>query len=343
MPRNKRIKLKDVASALGVSTTLVSIVLNGKARQYRISEKMEKQVLAAIKEMNYSPNLVAQNLRGGKSQLIGVIVTDISNPFYSTISRIIEDRANELNYTVLFSSSDEDLESTKKLINVLINKGVDGLIIVPCDGSEEVIRNLHEDHIPLVLVDRHFPNLEISYSILNNYKATEIATQHLIDQGYKNISVIAYKTKMNHIVDRITGYKDTMTKYGFKKNIHVERVNITNAHSEMRDALNSLINEKKSDAVIFLTNLLTISGIYCLKEMNIIIPEDIAVVGFNRNDVFNLLYSPITFIKQPLEQIANEAINILIDKITNSENTIKSASIAEPELIIQNSSLKKSS
>ncbi len=102
-----------------------------------------------------------------------------------------------------------------------------------------------------------------------------------------------------------------------------------------------LINTKKSDAVIFTTNLLAISGIYYLNEMKIKIPNDIAVVGFNRNDVFNLFYSPITYIKQPIEQIAGDAVNILIDKIKNNENSIKSALIAEPELIIQNSSLKK--
>ncbi len=229
--------MKDVANSVGVSITLASVVLNGKAEQYRISEEMTKRILAAAKEMNYSPNLVAQNLRGGKSQLIGVIVTDISNPFYSTISRIIEDRANEFNYTVLFSSSDEDLESTKRLINVLINKGVDGLIIVPCDGSEEVIKSLDDDKIPVVLLDRYFPNLDIGYSCLNNYKSTELATQHLIDQGYKNISLVAYKTQMNHIIDRIAGYQDTMIRSGHENEINVEQVNIKNANVEIRDAL----------------------------------------------------------------------------------------------------------
>jgi LacI family transcriptional regulator len=343
VPKNKRTRLKDVASYLGVSRTLISIVLSGKAKQYRISEKMEKLVLATVKEMNYSPNLVAQNLRGGKSQLIGVIVTDISNPFYSDISRIIENRADEFNYTVLFSSSDEDLNNTKRIINVLINKGVEGLIIVPCDGSEEIIKSLYDDKIPIVLIDRHFPNLDVGYSCLNNFKSTVLATEHLIEQGYENISLVAYETEMNHIIDRIAGYEDTMIKSGLKNKINVERVNIINAKFEIRQALDYLIHIKKSDAVIFTTNLLAISGIYYLNEVKIKIPSDIAVVGFNRNDVFNLFYSPITYINQPIDQIAREAVDILIDKMKNGENSMKSTSIAEPELIIQNSSLKKSS
>ena len=340
MPRKKRTSLKDIATSLGVSTTLASAVLNGKAKEYRISEKMTKRVFAVAKELNYSPNLVAQNLRSGKSQLIGVIVTDISNPFYSTISRIIEDTANEFNYTVLFSSSDEDLSSTKRLINVLINKGVDGLIIVPCDGSEEIIKSLHDDKVPLVLIDRHFPNLDIGYSCLNNYKSTELATQHLIEQGFKNIALVGYKTEMIHIIDRIAGYEDTMIKSGLKNNINIERVNITNANLEIRSALDYLINRKNTDAVIFATNMLTISGIYYLNEMKIKIPEDIAVIGFNVNDVFNLFYSPITYINQPIEQIAKEAVNILVDKINNSEKLKKSMVVFEPELVVQKSSLK---
>lgn len=302
---------------------------------------MAKRVFATAKEMNYSPNLVAQNLRGGKSQLIGVIVTDISNPFYSTISRIIEDRASELNYTVLFSSSDENLENTKRLINVLVNKGVDGLIVVPCDGSEEALKDLYDDNIPLVLVDRHFPNIDISYSCLNNFKATELATQHLIAQGYKNISVVSYKTKMNHIIKRVEGYENTMKKAGLENNINISRINISNPKLEMYDALNFLVRQKNTDAVICLTNMLSINAIYCLNDMNVKIPEDIAFIGFNRSDVFNLLNSPITFIKQPIEQIANEAINILMEKINSGELAIKLMSIAEPELIIQNSTPKK--
>ena len=151
MSGEKRTSLKDIAYQVGVSTTLVSIVLNGKSKQYRIGDDVSQRVIDVAKKMNYSPNMSARNLRVGKSQLIGLVVTDISNPFYSAIARIIEDRANELGYTVVFSSSDEELKLTNKLINVLLSKGVDGLIVVPCDGSKKLITDLHDKNIPLVL------------------------------------------------------------------------------------------------------------------------------------------------------------------------------------------------
>ena len=341
MKRRNKVSLRDVANSVGASTTLVSIVLNGKAKQYRIGEEMTQRVIAIALEMNYSPNLIARNLRGGKTQLVGLIVTDISNPFYSALARIIENRANELGYTVVFSSSDENLENTKKLIEVLLNKGVDGLIIVPCDGSEQVIKELHESNTPLVIIDRNFPNLDVSFSCLNNYKATELATKHLIEQGFKNIALIGYKTEMNHILERIRGYEETMMNAGLEKYINIKKVNILNTKPEIYKALDILLNKRKVEAVIFLTNMLAITGLYCLMDMKIKIPEDIAVVGFNRNDVFNLFSPPITYIRQPLEQIGTQAVNILINKINNSELEIKSMVFSEPQLIVGESSLRK--
>ncbi|NDP20414.1 MAG: LacI family transcriptional regulator [Paludibacter sp.] len=341
MANEKRVSIKDVANSIGVSTTLVSIVLNGKAKQYRIADEMAEKVIKTAMEMNYSPNLIARNLRGGKTQLIGLIVTDISNPFYSSIARIVENRANELGYTVIFSSSDEDLKTTKKLIDVLLSKGVDGLLIVPCDGSEEVMTELHNNNTPLVLIDRNFPKSDISFSCLNNFKATELTTQHLIDQGYENIALIGYKTEMNHILDRISGYETTMQAAGLERFIQVEKVNLSNTQVEMNNVLDTLVSKKKTEAVIFLTNMLAVSGLYCLKEMAIKIPDDIAVVGFNRNDVFNLFYSPITHIKQPLEQIASQAVDILINKINHSELETKTMVFSEPQLIIGESSINR--
>lgn len=341
MARERKVSLKDVASSLGVSTTLVSIVLNGKAKQYRIGEEMTEKVKRAAKEMNYSPNLVARNLRGGKTQLIGLIVTDISNPFFSSVARVIENRANELRYTVIFGSTDENDINTKNLIDVLLNKGVDGLIIVPSDGSRKIIEDLHESETPIVLIDRYFPDLDVSFSCLNNIKATELATQHLIDEGYRKIALIAYKSEMSNVTDRILGYESTMSKAGLDDFINVKRVGFINPKQEINKAVESLINKSKIEAVVFSTNTISIHGLYCINNMDLTIPDDIAVVGFDGSDAFDLFYSPITYIEQPLSQIAEEAVDILINKIKTGEQNKKSMVILEPRLIVQSSSKKK--
>jgi LacI family transcriptional regulator len=335
----KKVSIKDIAKAVGVSPSLVSMVLNGKAAQYRIGDEVAKRVIEVAKEMHYAPNLVAQNLRSGKTQLVGLIVTDISNPFYSAIARIVEDRASEKNYTVLISSTDENLDNTERLVDVLLNKGVEGLILVPCDGSKNLVQRLHDSNFPTVLLDRHFTDIDLCSSCLDNKKATRLATAHLLEQGYKNIALIAYNTEMQHILDRVSGYEEAMRSAGLNKYINVEKVNILNPKEEIREALNKLINNKQADAVIFLTNMLATNGLYCLNEMDVKIPEDLAIVGFNGNDAFNLFYSPVTYIMQPLEQIAKASIDILMERIKN--NDYKSKIFLEPELIIQQSSLKR--
>jgi len=336
----KKMSIKDIAKMVGVSPSLVSMVLNGKAKQYRIGEEVARRVVDTANKMHYAPNITAKNLRSGKTQLIGLIVTDISNPFYSAIARIVEDRASELNYTVLISSTDENLKNTERLVEVLLNKGVEGLILVPCDGSKELVRKLQESHFPTVLLDRYFPDVDLSSSCLDNYTAAELATEHLIGQGYKDISLIAYNTEMQHIVDRISGYEDTMKNAGLSAYIHVRKVNILNSKPDIRKALEELIHKERIDALIFLTNMLATNGLYCLNEMDVRIPRDVAVVGFNGSDAFNLFYSPVTYIKQPIEHIANEAIDILIKQINKTNYTSKL--FLEPELIIQQSSKRNS-
>ncbi len=337
---DKRVSIKDIAKIVGVSPALVSMVLNGKAKQYRIGEEVANRVIETAKEMHYAPNMIAKNLRSGKTQLIGLIVTDISNPFYSAIARIVEDRASELNYTVLISSTDENLKNTERLVDVLLNKGVEGLILVPCDGSMKLIQRLYDSHFPTVLLDRYFPNIDLSSSCLDNYRATELTTEHLCRQGYKNIALIAYNTEMHHILDRISGYEDTMKNAGLSNYIHVSKVDILNSRPGIKKALEKLIHREHVDAIMFLTNMLAINGLYCLSEMNVKIPEDVAVVGFNGNDAFNLFYSPITYVRQPIEQIAKGSIDILIKRIKNSN--YKSKLFLEPELVIQQSSQRHS-
>ncbi len=335
-----RVSLKDVADHVGFSKTLVSAVLNGKAEQYRINEETASLVMQAAKELQYSPNMVAKSLRTGNSQLIGLIVTDISNPFYSTISRIIENKTNEINYKVIFGSSDENLLKTKQLIEVMLDKGVAGLIIVPCEGSQEIIDELHKKNVPVVLIDRYFPELEVSYSCLNNFNATKLATLHLIEQGYKNIALISYKSGLSNIKDRVLGYQETMTKSLLKEYVNVRSVNINNPLPEVEKALDYLIHKKNAEAVIFVTNALLVAGLRSLNKLNKTIPKDVAVVGFYGSELFDLYYSPITYVKQPIEMITEEAVNTLIDKIRYGENSKFSKTFIEPELVVQHSSVK---
>jgi LacI family transcriptional regulator len=341
--KKKKVILKDIAELLGVSTTLVSVVLNGKAQEYRIGKQMVEKVVKAAKELNYTPNDIARSLQSGKTRLIGLIVTDISNPFFSTIARIIEKKAKEFDYTVVFGSTDENYENTDQVINVLQKKGVDGLIVVPCDGSEPIMRRLLNSGIPYVFIDRSFPDLEVSAAILDNSKATKMAVEHLLEQGYKKISLVAYDSEMNNNKERIRGYEYTMEEAGLMELINTHKVPFNHQKEFVCDVVRKLIAKNECEAIIFATNTLSIEGIHCLNSLNVKIPDDIAIVGFDGNDVFDLYSSPITYIEQPVEELAVHACNILMSEIlnTNSGAQDKATLMMEPKLLTRKSSMKK--
>ena len=213
----KKISLKDIAEAAGVSTALVSFVLNGKKKEYRVGEETAKRILKIAQEMNYQPNIAAKSLRSGRTKTIGVVISDISNPFFSQLARILEDEATKRGYTVLFGSSDEDTEKMNRVVSNLINKGVDGLIIVPCENSEKSIASLVDNNVPIVLFDRYFPEINVSYVALNNYNATYTATKYLLDSGYNAPCIVAYDINLIHMKERIRGYKKAMEDAGKKR------------------------------------------------------------------------------------------------------------------------------
>ena len=192
--------------------------MNGKKKEYRVGEETAQRILKIANEMNYQPNLAAKSLRSGKTKTIGLVVSDISNPFFSQLARVLEDEATKRGYTVLFGSSDEDKDKMNRVVSNLINKGVDGLIIVPCDNSEKSIASLVNNNIPIVLFDRYFPELNVSYVALNNFNASYISTKHLLNAGYNAPCMVAYEVNLIHMKERIRGYKKAMDEAG-KRNL----------------------------------------------------------------------------------------------------------------------------
>ncbi|HRE98137.1 MAG TPA: LacI family DNA-binding transcriptional regulator, partial [Flavobacteriales bacterium] len=184
----KKITLEDIAKSLGVSKTLVSLILNNKAKEHGISPDTVDRVLKKVKEMNYMPNQAARGLRTGKTNLIGLIVADISNPFYARISRAIEDLAWKKDYHLMVCSSDEDPEKEAQLVRILREKmQVEGLIISPTTDNVEVFRDLKKIEFPFVLIDRNYPKFSCNSVVVDNIRSSQSAVKHLIDSGAKRV------------------------------------------------------------------------------------------------------------------------------------------------------------
>lgn len=310
----KRTSLKDIAKEANVSTSLVSFVLNNKDKEHRISPEMAEKIRQVAAKLNYVPNVAAKSLREGKSHTIGLIVSDISNPFFANLARFIERTAGKFKYAVHFANSDECAEQTSMLAENMINRGIDGLIIVPCDGSKQLLNNLLERKIPLVLLDRYIPDVDATYVCLNNRKAGYDATRHLLENGYRHIGIINYKFDLKHTIDRTLGYEDAMREVGLEKEIRKVLVD----HKRMAETCSAAISKmmkSKADSLIMTTNTISINCIHAIRQQKIIVPEQLGLVGFDGGDAFDFFYSPLSYIQQPLELMAQKAVEVLIEQI----------------------------
>ena len=326
----KKISLKDIAEAAGVSTALVSFVLNGKRKEYRVGEETAQRILKIANDMNYQPNLAAKSLRSGKTKTIGLVVSDISNPFFSQLARVLEDEAAKQNYTVLFGSSDENKDKMNSLVGNLINKGVDGLIIVPCEGSERIIASLVYDNVPIVLFDRYFSDINVSYVALNNFNASYVLTKHLLEVGYNAPCMVAYDVDLIHMKERVRGYKKAMGDVGKKNFINVVCLK-QNAPRKSADRLLPKMVDAGVDAFLFATNMISLACLFTIKDMGKGIVGKIGLAGFDGNPAFDFFNVPISYIRQPIDILAQKALEILIDSMANG-NTVQSV-LAEGELV----------
>lgn len=315
----KKTSLNDIAQQLGVSKTLVSFVLNGRGKEFRISDDICKKVLDAAKEMNYQPNRIAQGLRTGKTKTIGLVIADIANPFFGKLGREVEQEASKHGYRVIFCSSDENAEKFKQQIAMLQQSQVDGYIISPPINSEEQIKMLIRSHVPLVLIDRFFPAIDSNYIVVDNLEASYKATSHLLALGRKRIANITLNMDLINMKERTEGYKNALIDNGITPdNDLIKILPFSHDNADVIKAINELVGDKnnlKADAILFSTSKLGVMGIECISSLGLKIPDDVAIVSFDNVDAYKICVSPVTVIGQPLQEIGQKAVAILLDEI----------------------------
>ena len=217
-----------------------------------------------------------------------------------------------------------------RVVSNLINKGVDGLIIVPCDNSEKSIASLVNNNVPIVLFDRYFPEINVSYVALNNFNASYVLTRHLLNAGYNAPCMVAYDVNLIHMKERVRGYKKAMDDAGKK---HLANVIFLkqDAPRKSADRLLPKMIDGGVDAFLFATNMISLSCLYTIKDMGEEIISKIGLVGFDGNPVFDFFNAPISYIQQPIETLVQKALGILIDNISGG-NTVQSV-LAEGEFV----------
>lgn len=331
----KSLSIKDIAVAAGVSITTVSFIINGKARDKSISEAVIKKVEKIIAEKGYKPNQIARSLRTGNSNIIGLIIEDISNSFFSRIARLIEDKAYKKGYKIIYSSTENNVEKAKDLINMFKSRKVDAYIISPIKGLEEDIQHLIADNKPVILFDRNLPDLDTNYVGADHFKATYQSVESFIKQGKKKISLVTTDIDVEQITERLAGYEKALANHGMVYNENlVLKVHFNQEEKETMAQMEKLFHSKEIDAVLFATNYLAISGLKVLKKMGKQVGNDFGVIAYDDHEVFELHTPGISAVQQPLEEIAETVIQLILSQLS-SKSKLDNQHIILPAKLIQ--------
>lgn len=335
----KRIGLKDIAKALNVSVTTVSRALNDK---FDINQETRKRILAKAEELNYRRNAYAVSLRKNEYFSIGVILPSIDHYFFSTVLKGIMNKAHMANYLVIVGETTHYIEKEKEIIEQFISHCVSGVIISPSiqNTTNNNLELLKRKRIPYILVDRPSDDADDSYVRYDDVNGGFLATQHLIEQGFKKIAFIKGLDYCIISNARLEGYKKALQKYNLP--IDDDLIKTSNHMDVTEDGYlytrQMLLSLNKPDAIFTVTDDIA-TGVYkAAKELKLSIPSDLGVVGYSNSIIATHLHPPLTTVEQPGNEMGEQAFDFLQQAIINSNSQLER--IFDARLIIRESSLK---
>ncbi|QEH41425.1 LacI family DNA-binding transcriptional regulator [Chitinophaga sp. XS-30] len=337
----KGVSIKDIAKQAGVSPTTVSFVLNGKAKEKRISDQVSKKILKLASKLKYKPNQLARGLRTGKTKTIGLIVEDIANHFFANVAKIVEEEADKFGYKVLYGSTEDDQVKAKGLLEVLEYRQVDGYIITPTPSLDKEIEALKNARKPMVLMDRYLPQIPTNYVMVNNFQGAYDAAEYLLDTGYSKIALVTTTSEQIQMKERLNGFTAAMKAHNasFPRRM-LKKIPFTATSKEAVEQIKSFIKGIPDlDAIFFSTNYLGIYGIESIKELGLKIGEDVALISFDDHDLFRLHTPGITCVAQPINDIARNLIQVLMHELNG--NTSQINQVILPATLIKRESCRK--
>ena len=340
----KKVSIAEIARQLGVSKTLVSLVLNNKADEHGISRETQERVREKIRELNYQPDILAQGFRTGKTRTIGLIVSDISNLFYARIARRIEDYAWDNGYSVVICSTDEKIEKETEQIRLLRSRKVDGLIISSSQENALYFNKLVQEGFPHVLIDRSFSDMLSVNVTVDNFGGARLAARHLLSQGLKRLAVISITPEhISTINDRLKGFESALTEAGLElpQKWHI-RAPFHDIENAVKDGLQRIYQSGDlPDAIFTLNNNLTSIALKYLRKLSIRIPEEVALIGFDDLVYFSYTHPSISAIEQPVDRISEKSFQLLLRQIQKENIPPHERSVYLPvDIIIRESSVK---
>jgi LacI family transcriptional regulator len=309
------VTIYDIAKKANVSAMTVSRVIN---KSGKISEATRKKVESVIKELNYIPNNSARNLITKKTKILSLMITDISNPFFTSVARGAEDKAMQMGYQLLLCNSDESFEKESKYMDMLISTGTDGVLIAPAnDSSKKNIRKLTKHSIPFVLLDRNIQGLECDQVLSDNSTTTRMLIDHLINQGHKRIAIVNGPLDVSTARERHQAYIDTLKIHGLTIDVNLIKESQFR-QSDVSETIKQLLTlsaEQRPTAIFATNNFIGLSTLKFLYKLGVKVPEEVAVVSYDGIPNYSENESILTVAEQPAYNFGYMGTQLLIERI----------------------------
>ncbi len=309
--------LKQIAKKVGVHPSTISRVLSGKYDNFNVSKETRDLIMATAEQMQYVPNEMARGLRLKRTHTIGLVIPDILNPLYAGIVRSVENASSDEKYQFVICNTDEQQDKEIKLVEMLISKGMDGMLIVPVQKKIEHIAELKKQNYPFVLMMRCFSELDTHAVVMDNCQDAFMAVEHLLKLGHRRIGFISGRRISYEIQGRELGYRSALTAYGAA----VDPDLILGDGCTTKDgflAARELLNRPgRPSALLVSENVIIVGVLQAISEAGLMIPDDISVVSFADMTFAPYFSTPLTTVSMPIEQIGAQAIQLLLKQINS--------------------------
>jgi DNA-binding LacI/PurR family transcriptional regulator len=326
--------INDVAEHAQVSRSTVSRVLNN---QRYVAPEVRDRVLNAMQVLGYQPNRAARRLRASQGDLLGLIIPDIQNALFLSLVRAVEDLAYAHQMNVILCNTDDNREKQKTYLDVMQAQQAAGLIVGPTHPKDaHVLAPVQDAGIPIVLVDREITGFEADTVIVDNYRGAQLAISHLIGLRYKRIAILAGPQDLTPGRERLQGYYDALREGGVEVANELVKIGTFKADSARELTYELMQGANPPDAIFASNNLMALGCMHALHEMNVDIPNEVALVSFDDMPWAEDLYPPLTAIAQPSYELGYQALELLLNRMNRPDMPYRKI-ILQPQLIIRKS------
>jgi LacI family transcriptional regulator len=325
----------DVAKLAGVAPITVSRCINNSGY---CSVETRAKVEAAIAELGFVPNRLASGLRSKRTNTLALVLTDISNPFFTTIARGVEDMASDEGYTVIFCNTDESVSKEKMYVQMLLEKRVDGILLVPAQSTPDSVTLIQKHATPLVILDRRVPDVKADVVRCDSEGGAYELTRLLLSLGHREIAIINGPSGVSTAVDRLDGYRRALAEAGVAHHSRMEYDGSFTQESGYTLTHRAFANSPLPSALFAANNFIAFGALKALREMGLRVPEDVAVVGFDDLPAALVTFPFLTVANQPAYEMGRRAIEILLNKLCGGALDQYQEVMLPAEIVIRQSS-----